>query len=897
MKWLVVLFFLPFFSFGQIHSLDWFCLDENKGYNSSALWIDEIGNAYSIVNTNSDSIRIRRNNKNMTFNKKGQYQIIKEDLNGNISLVQFIANEFTGNPPRFYMGKNNIYLVWDINDNSVDSLSDTLHVLDTTIIFTDKPQQQYPVQILKVSKTLDKIHSYRLLLTESNFASYSFARAEENSDENLVLFFNRYNAINSPKDSIVIENKTLKYGLAEHGRDMVLLNERLQFINAAKFERYIPPLNGSRRVSWSTYSINLFITDLENSNGGKGEYLFGNVSNDLTIKKIDTITTNLNLRNVQNEQCEAFGKLYCVGKTRDREITLNDKTISNDFEGLTTVLFVIDSTGETSYLGQFEGSLNPIITHHNNILWLKIPSRKRLFNFMGQSFETSHWNSFERPNQVSWYIALNEHNKIVKRINGATTDLTPLISPPLFYKNTITDINYATNYFHSPNSNLTFSYNDSIWQLGIFKTRLTYSVSPQVRPKLSFRYINCNSIEINYNKTDADHFLIIHSSDTSFSLPNDNESYNYSNDYLIAPKLGNDRIIYQGADSSITVKNLLSNRKHYFLIVPGNGVSGATTYNVDSVDTIEVFIPAISKAQLSISPSKDTASCQSDTLFANATSNYPIRWMDGKTENRRFMPETGTYYFTIKDSQACVVSSDTVTITKYPMPEINRIVASQKLPFCIGDSVWFAANSFALGAHPDSAKHASKAMETGWYTVKLTNRFDCQSTDSIYVEFGQKPTFKFLQDSVLSFDNKLRLNYNTNADSLLWVYGVDSANGYSNYIVSDSQYLFVNAIDESGCNIWDSILTMYQEPISEAFPNAFSPNGDGVNDIWYFLHPDTAGNLIIYDRWGGIVHHGPNRWDGKKNGETLPLGAYRYTFIYEENGEEQVKRGLITLIR
>ena len=89
-------------------------------------------------------------------------------------------------------------------------------------------------------------------------------------------------------------------------------------------------------------------------------------------------------------------------------------------------------------------------------------------------------------------------------------------------------------------------------------------------------------------------------------------------------------------------------------------------------------------------------------------------------------------------------------------------------------------------------------------------------------------------------------------------------------------------------------------------PNAFSPNGDGIND--YFLpRPLLARGLVsftmtIYNRWGQVIFESGNTegrgWDGKLNGLEQPEGVYVYlieaTF---KDGQMEKHQGNVTLLR
>jgi gliding motility-associated-like protein len=91
-------------------------------------------------------------------------------------------------------------------------------------------------------------------------------------------------------------------------------------------------------------------------------------------------------------------------------------------------------------------------------------------------------------------------------------------------------------------------------------------------------------------------------------------------------------------------------------------------------------------------------------------------------------------------------------------------------------------------------------------------------------------------------------------------------------------------------------------PSNVAFPNAFSPNGDGLNDIFTFKGRFIiASSMKIYNRWGELIFqtNDPDRgWDGTINGKMAPPGTYIHqTELTDEMGITFIKSGEIILIR
>lgn len=95
-------------------------------------------------------------------------------------------------------------------------------------------------------------------------------------------------------------------------------------------------------------------------------------------------------------------------------------------------------------------------------------------------------------------------------------------------------------------------------------------------------------------------------------------------------------------------------------------------------------------------------------------------------------------------------------------------------------------------------------------------------------------------------------------------------------------------------------------PVPEVFlPNAFSPNGDGINDVFrpFFSPVPVAADyeLLIFDRWGGFVFetNDPTEgWDGSFRGQRMSVGVYVFTLRYQaKEGVVRVRNGTVNLLR
>jgi gliding motility-associated-like protein len=107
--------------------------------------------------------------------------------------------------------------------------------------------------------------------------------------------------------------------------------------------------------------------------------------------------------------------------------------------------------------------------------------------------------------------------------------------------------------------------------------------------------------------------------------------------------------------------------------------------------------------------------------------------------------------------------------------------------------------------------------------------------------------------------------------------------------------------DLNGCSVQDTVEVKATNDICLVIPEAFSPNGDLVNDTWIIsnidLYPEAV--ITIYNRWGQTLWRSergyPNPWDGKSRGVEVPLDSYHYA-IDLHNGSKLFV-GTITIVK
>jgi gliding motility-associated-like protein len=555
----------------------------------------------------------------------------------------------------------------------------------------------------------------------------------------------------------------------------------------------------------------------------------------------------------------------------------------------TKVLCTVDQQGEVEMKKTIEGVNTVRFFDDGNRLWLKV------FHYGDFNVGQQFFERIDTSGNVAFYdyICFNAEFEVVQIIRGPAVKRYSLVDSevaPVYANGAIHDIvNYMeTASFETDNGIVTIGDNNRNNQL--LYVKLNFRSIPIEKPEATITRINCNSVRLEYPKTDAEFYTVLHSEDSVVKeLPTFGSNFNYSLDYSLTKDIGKKtRVLYQGDRTRLAISNLPSGKRHHFTIVPGNGTVGQTVYNLDSIDTLSIYIPpSIWQDSIAISPNADSSICKSDTLSISAKALDDLRWMDGVPETERLVLKNGNYSFRTKAPDQCIIYSDTVNFIIIEEPEILGFDVSPNEPYCEGDTVIIQVqtdNNYQWESTGTSG--ILEVATSGTYKVTASSAPNCIVSDSIEITINPKPTFSFIKDTLQTIDGEIEnLEFNSNASNFLWIYQGDSSNTLKSIRTTGSDWLNVVAFSSMGCSIKDSLWVTDTASTSEAFPNAFTPNGDGLNDEFTFLHPDSNGVLTVFDRGGAVVHSGKAIWDGKKNGEVLPVGVYYYIFRPEDGDQ------------
>ncbi len=331
---------------------------------------------------------------------------------------------------------------------------------------------------------------------------------------------------------------------------------------------------------------------------------------------------------------------------------------------------------------------------------------------------------------------------------------------------------------------------------------------------------------------------------------------------------------------------------------PGAYWAEAALNGCVSRDTIQVAFISIPSGVLG----PDRVLCEGETVALNAAiPGGAYRWEDGSSLAQRTVRQSGNY--SVEIQVGVCQKDDTVSLVFNPLPVFSL---GPDTTLCFPASLALSAltGADAYRWSEGSSAQGILVRQSGlvWSEVVQDG---CLWRDSIQVTFNIPPVPALGPDTTICRSEPLTLKPGVGAASYVWQ---DGSTG-TELAVSESG-IYIVAASNGPCTGSDTISVTVRDCLEFAVysPNAFSPNGDGVNDAFLPLVPDRievlSFDLRIFDRWGTQVFQSADAsqgWDGTYRGQKLPQGAYIFTLLirYRDDfkEDETTVSGEITLVR
>lgn len=310
--------------------------------------------------------------------------------------------------------------------------------------------------------------------------------------------------------------------------------------------------------------------------------------------------------------------------------------------------------------------------------------------------------------------------------------------------------------------------------------------------------------------------------------------------------------------------------------------------------------------------------CQgsSTSIFAFGAQNYS--W--SPTDNGNFTnpsiavvsPSTSTNYTIIGYNTSGTISCYmTQELTIIVVPQATASV-SGSVAICAGESVRLSssgANTYHWYPekgldNPHISNPYASPLETTTYSVNVSYEGFCGTTSTVLVKVNPLPIVEAGADYTSNLDEPMFLSA-TGTGTLTWIFGEEilcKSCPNSQIMPKKSGCYKVEAVSQAGCKAIDEMCVEITTNYNIYIPNSFTPNEDGVNDVFMVYGTGISNiELTIFDRWGEKLFKSTEQtkgWNGFYKNQLSKEDVYVYVVDFQAiDGKKHSKTGHVTLLK
>lgn len=370
---------------------------------------------------------------------------------------------------------------------------------------------------------------------------------------------------------------------------------------------------------------------------------------------------------------------------------------------------------------------------------------------------------------------------------------------------------------------------------------------------------------------------------------------------------------------SITNAATANTGNYVVSVSDGNGCSSNQTVTVNVFNQINLNATAVANTV-----------CSGNVANLLGTGGGSYAWVgpnsfSSNTQNPNISNATtaasGIYTLTVTDVNNCT-AKDTVKLVVNQTP---LIISNAGDSTCTGGALNLSAN-FGAGAvvnwysdlsgtvllQGNSSTYNPTPTSNGVYTYYAQATLNGCTSTLTPVSAGYFNVNAIASADVYTGNAPLSVNFSnsstgvTSSDTYSWIFGDNTGTSVINpnhIFGSGGTYTVILTVtdDESGCSDTASLTIRVEDDLIIVVPNVFTPNGDGVNDLFHIkISGAKEAEGYIYNRWGQLMYKWDAlnlSWDGKAlNGENCPDANYFYIIKVIDNKDKKHEFPGYTLI-
>lgn len=265
----------------------------------------------------------------------------------------------------------------------------------------------------------------------------------------------------------------------------------------------------------------------------------------------------------------------------------------------------------------------------------------------------------------------------------------------------------------------------------------------------------------------------------------------------------------------------------------------------------------------------------------------------------------GTHVVFVRDAQGCetnviveIEPGVNLAATVTPVYECTGNIPDNYLDIVFEDESIIGDVMYALDSTDPADMQLTadyRNMAPGDHFITIAHANGCMTTYDFTIE-AYEPLVLTLENN--NINQITAIAEGGVEDYTFYFNDVDNGSDNTFYINRTDTYT-VTVVDQNGC---EATAEIFMEFIDVEFPNFFTPDGDGLNDIWIPDNIEGFPDVLIkvYDRYGRVVEvmaRNVQGWDGNYDGKPLPTGDYWYVVQLKGEQDDREFVGHFTLYR
>lgn len=345
----------------------------------------------------------------------------------------------------------------------------------------------------------------------------------------------------------------------------------------------------------------------------------------------------------------------------------------------------------------------------------------------------------------------------------------------------------------------------------------------------------------------------------------------------------------------------------------GSYTISATSAGGCITTSVPVVVTMLPLPEAQLNPSGSVIICNGMPVLIQVQSTASIfQWylnsnpIPGATSASYSAASSGQYYVELTSNQGCVNTSAPVTVSFNTGITVD--INASKTIACQGDVIYLstAQNYNNIEWSNGDSGIQIGVTQGGPYSVIVTSNGGCIARDTISLTFLPKPFVDAGDHVVSDCVNPIELN-GTGEGIPLWSpsAGLNDTTNFTIKALPEQTTIYYLTVNNGTCSAKDSVIVT-AECSAIYIPTAFTPNNDGLNDVFKAVGRDVEQfTLWVFNRWGEKIFETTNLnigWDGYYKGVPAPVGLYIWQAeAFDINGKSlipyELRKGVVSLVR